>query len=400
MWREIPYVPLFATLFVQALATMSAYSIPAAAPAIAADVGVDGARVGLFISIVYGVGIFSAVLSPSFVHRFGAVRVSQVILVCTIIMLLTAALGGTAGAIALSGVLLGVAYGATAPSSSHLLISRTPVRLRNLVFSIRQIGVPLGGVMGGLLVPPLVLGFDWQTALLVQLGPAILLLVLLQAMRREYDADRDVARALTRGNALAPLRLPLLAIPGNHDLREPMRAAFADAGLFPTQGRLNFVRDICGTGGDLRIVGIDTLVEGSGGGVVDAATLDFLDEALATTRPVLLAMHHPPFTSGIVFMDSIGLAGVEGLRDRLERAACQVRILCGHLHVAATGSLGRVPAIVGPSPCSAFDVDFRPDAPVGFFTGGGGFMVHDWSDGFRSLLVPPAIGAGPFPFRD
>ena len=40
MWREIPYVPLFATLFVQALATMSAYSIPAAAPAIAADVGV------------------------------------------------------------------------------------------------------------------------------------------------------------------------------------------------------------------------------------------------------------------------------------------------------------------------------------------------------------------------
>lgn len=199
---------------------------------------------------------------------------------------------------------------------------------------------------------------------------------------------------------LAPLRLPLFAIPGNHDLREPMRAAFADAGLFPTQGRLNFVRDICGTGGDLRIVGIDTLVEGSGGGVVDAATLDFLDEALATTRPVLLAMHHPPFTSGIVFMDSIGLAGVEGLRDRLERAACQVRILCGHLHVAATGSLGRVPAIVGPSPCSAFDVDFRPDAPVGFFTGGGGFMVHDWSDGFRSLLVPPAIGAGPFPFRD
>jgi predicted MFS family arabinose efflux permease len=226
MWREIPYMPLFATLFVQALATMSAYSIPAAAPAIAADVGVDGARVGLFISIVYGVGIFSAVLSPSFVHRFGAVRVSQVILVCTIIMLLTAALGGTAGAIALGGVLLGFAYGATAPSSSHLLISRTPVRLRNLVFSIRQIGVPLGGVMGGLLVPPLVLGFDWQTALLVQLGPAILLLVLLQAMRTEYDADRDVARALTRGNALAPLRL-LVELP---EVRTLCIAMFCYAG--------------------------------------------------------------------------------------------------------------------------------------------------------------------------
>lgn len=197
---------------------------------------------------------------------------------------------------------------------------------------------------------------------------------------------------------LAPLRLPVLAIPGNHDLREPMRAAFADAGLFPAQARLNFVRDIGGPGSGLRIVGIDTLVEGSGGGVVDAATLDFLGEALTTTRPVLLAMHHPPFASGIAFMDSIGLHGIAGLRARLERAGGEVRILCGHLHVTATGSVGRVPAIVGPSPCSTFDVDFRGDAPVGFFTGRGGFMVHDWSDGFRSLLVPPAIGAGPFPF--
>ena len=31
---------------------------------------------------------------------------------------------------------------------------------------------------------------------------------------------------------VAPLDLPLLAIPGNHDLREPMRAAFRDLDLF------------------------------------------------------------------------------------------------------------------------------------------------------------------------
>lgn len=226
-------------------------------------------------------------------------------------------------------------------------------------------------------------------AALPKIGPVAAILV-----TGDLTDDGEPGSYALLRDMLAPLRLPLLAIPGNHDRREPMRAAFADLDLFPATGRLNFMRD---TGG-LRVVGIDTMVEGSGGGIIDQATLDFLDGALATTRPVLLAMHHPPFTSGIRFMDSIGLEGIGALRACLERARCDMRILCGHLHVTGTGSLGRVPAIVGPSPCSAFDVDFRPDAPVGFFTGGGGFMVHDWTDGFRSLTIPPAMGEGPFPF--
>jgi 3',5'-cyclic AMP phosphodiesterase CpdA len=193
---------------------------------------------------------------------------------------------------------------------------------------------------------------------------------------------------------VAPLDLPLLAIPGNHDRREAMRAAFRDLDLFADAGRLNWVRDVDG----MRLIGLDTLVEGSGGGVVDEATLAFLDESLATPGPVLLAMHHPPFACGIRFMDGIGLAGIEALRAVLERSPADIRILCGHLHLVATGSVGRIPAIVGPSPCSTFRVDFRPEAPVGFFTGSGGFMVHDWSGGFRSMHVPPGMGEGPFAF--
>lgn len=191
-----------------------------------------------------------------------------------------------------------------------------------------------------------------------------------------------------------PLGLPLLAIPGNHDMREPMRTAFADLGLFGQAGRLNWVRQI----GALRLVGIDTLVEGCGGGVVDESTLAFLETALDASGPVLLAMHHPPFASGIHFMDAIGLKGVERLADVLQRSPADIRIVCGHLHLAATGAVGQIPAIVGPSTCSTFQIDFRLDAPVGFFTSSGGFAVHDWSDGFRSMNVPAVIGAGPFPF--
>lgn len=193
---------------------------------------------------------------------------------------------------------------------------------------------------------------------------------------------------------LEPLGLPLLAIPGNHDAREEMRAAFADLGLFAPSGRLNWLQDI----GGLRIVGIDTLVEGSGGGMIDAETVGFLEAALAFDGPVLLAMHHPPFASGVRFMDEIGLDGVELLVRCLERSPAKIRIVCGHVHMMAMGSVGDVTAIACPSTCSSFDPDFRLDAPVGFFSGGGGFMIHDWENGFRSTLIASVRHDLPHPF--
>lgn len=208
----IPYVALLAGLFVQTMVTMGAYSIPAAAPAIAADLGVPGERVGVFISMVYGMGMVSAVFSVSFIHRFGAVRVSQFILLAGIGLCLAAALGGTVAALGLGAILLGFGYGATAPTSSHLLMKRTPPKIRNLVFSIRQIGVPLGGVMAGFIVPPLVLAFDWQTAMAVQVIPAVLMLVWLQSIRPAYDDDRNPALAISARGLVGPLSL-LKAVP-------------------------------------------------------------------------------------------------------------------------------------------------------------------------------------------
>ncbi|HEV7437672.1 MAG TPA: metallophosphoesterase, partial [Pseudorhizobium sp.] len=199
--------------------------------------------------------------------------------------------------------------------------------------------------------------------------------------------------ALFRGK-LERLGLPLFVIPGNHDLREPMRVAFADLGLFESSGPLNWVHDV----GDLRLVGIDTLVEGSGGGLIDEATRAFLVDALAFDGPILLAMHHPPFETGIAFMDSIGLTGKAQLADLLSQSPADIRVICGHLHLAVTGQISRFPVLVGPSPCSSFQFDLRKDAPVGFFTGSGGFMIHEWSDVFRSVLIPAEIGHGPFDF--
>jgi MFS family permease len=193
--RGMPVWPLAAALAVQTLATTAQFSVPAAAPQIARDLGVPGTLSGMFVSIVYTVGIGSAVLSPGFVHRYGAVRVNQVVMLAVLGMLL-AATGGTVAALAVSAVVLGLAYGAIAPAGTHLLVPHTPKSVFNLVMSLRQIGVPLGGVLGALIVPPIVVAANWRIAMLVQIAPALLLLVLLELPRRQWDADRDPHRPL------------------------------------------------------------------------------------------------------------------------------------------------------------------------------------------------------------
>jgi MFS family permease len=199
-------MPLIATLATQSLATMAAYSFPVVAPVIAKDLDVPGTLVGFFISTVYGVGIISALLSPRFIRRFGAVRVSQLVLVATLAMLVACSVGSVFSVV-LGAALLGLAYGATAPASAHLLVPRTSPRVMNLVLSIRQIGVPLGGVLAGLLMAPLTLSLGWQAALLWQTVPVLVVVVLLECARKGWDTDRDPSRQILSKGLFAPVQI-------------------------------------------------------------------------------------------------------------------------------------------------------------------------------------------------
>ena len=204
--ERLPLWPLLATLAVQTLATMAVFSLPAAAPEVVRDLGVDAGLVGLFISLIYGVSIVSAMFSPGFIHRYGAVRVSQVILVSAAAMLAITS-GGTLAAVGLGAVAIGVGYGATAPAAAHLLVPQTPARIFNLVMSIRQIGVPLGGILGALVVPPLVLGFGWRWAMAAQIVPVLALAALLEIPRQRWDANCDPGYRILGWRLLLPLRL-------------------------------------------------------------------------------------------------------------------------------------------------------------------------------------------------
>ena len=194
----------------------------------------------------------------------------------------------------------------------------------------------------------------------------------------------------------APLDLPLFVVPGNHDAREAMRSAFLEDGYFSKTGKLNWHRKA----GTIHLIGLDTLIEGEGGGALDGSTLAFLTDALSRVGagPVLLAMHHPPFRTGIGFMDEIGLVNSAELAELLSDFNGELRIVCGHIHSMMVVSMGSHIAISAPSPCSTFALDTRPDAPVGFMDMEDGCLLHIWENGFRSIRIGPVAGDGPFPF--
>ncbi|HKX37401.1 MAG TPA: MFS transporter, partial [Burkholderiales bacterium] len=103
---------------------------------------------------------------------------------------------GTLWALALGALVTGFGYGVTNPAASHLLSRMPPTRHMNLVFSIKQCGVPIGGVLTGLMMPPVTLALGWQAALLVCSGLSLLLSVLLQKPRSSWDGDRVPGAAI------------------------------------------------------------------------------------------------------------------------------------------------------------------------------------------------------------
>lgn len=223
-----PLWPLLATIAMQTAASMAAYSVPALAPAIAHDLGVEGALAGYFVSVVYGVGIGSSLLAAELIHRHGAVRVSQAILAAALAMLLVSAHGALA-ALGLGAILLGIGYGASAPVSTHLLMPRTPPGIVNLVLSIRQIGVPLGGVLSALLLPPVALRIGWQDTLLLLALPVAALILLLELPRREWDRG-DVPSAPAPRARMKGLRELAGLLRASAELRHLAFASFVYTG--------------------------------------------------------------------------------------------------------------------------------------------------------------------------
>lgn len=228
-------------------------------------------------------------------------------------------------------------------------------------------------------------------AALTRIGPIDLVVVTGDLTDGGTAEEYATCRAI-----LSTLPVDLLALPGNHDDREAMRAAFAQAPWMPPQGHIYWRRDI----GDTCLIGLDTLVPGAPHGEVGPAQLDWLAEQVPDLQgcPLTVALHHPPIVTGMVQMDRQGLRDAEALSEVLTRHDGPCRIIAGHVHRMVTGFLGRVPVITAPGTSHAVALDLQPARNACFDMEPGGVLIHEMDASLRSHLLPVGPFGGPYPF--
>jgi 3',5'-cyclic AMP phosphodiesterase CpdA len=161
---------------------------------------------------------------------------------------------------------------------------------------------------------------------------------------------------------LSPIKVPVFAVPGNHDKRPGLRAAFGGTLPFGPGPFLNYEAEFA----SLRILTLDTLVDGQVAGALDATQLDWLAERLKQPSETLtlILMHHPAFPSGIPTLDAMSLR--EGRQELGRLVAAHrgpLRILSGHIHRPFQSIWNGAFCAVGGSPAFTHKLDLDPDAP-------------------------------------
>lgn len=194
--------------------------------------------------------------------------------------------------------------------------------------------------------------------------------------------------------ALASAPCPVLPIPGNHDDRAALAQAFPQLG--EAGGFQHYVHDA----GDLRLLLLDTIEPKRHGGAFCDARAAWLSQRLAEARdrPTMIVMHHPPFVSGIDWMDPDPDEPWIARFAEATRGHAQIKtVLCGHLHRSiVTGWQGAALAVcpstapsvaLNLSPIDGGDPDGRAlirDAPPGY-------ALHRW-DGERLVTHFERVG--------
>ena len=178
---------------------------------------------------------------------------------------------------------------------------------------------------------------------------------------------------------LAPLEVPYVVIPGNHDARAPMRDAFAEQPYAWSSGNLDSLIRV----GFLDIVLLDSLVPGASHGFLDRRTLDGLEATLSAERdrPSLVFLHHPPFLTGIDHMDRMSLRNADELGAVIRRHERVHLVASGHVHRCASTLFAGVRSTICPSVNHAVVLDLEGSLPFSYSHEPPGFHAHCWVGG-------------------
>jgi MFS family permease len=195
------------TTFVQAASSAGVIGPTVAAPPLLERLQLGPGAVGVFVAVVYLGAMIATQIGAFVVRRHGPIRASQVALLASTAGLMLMAVPSLP-LVTLGALFIGLGYGPITPASSQMLARTTDPRHFAVVFSIKQTGVPLGGVIAGLIVPPLValggaVGALWGVAALCAAAAFSA-----APLARELDRERDrSARWPTPAQVLVPTRV-------------------------------------------------------------------------------------------------------------------------------------------------------------------------------------------------
>jgi MFS family permease len=312
---------LCATLLMQVIASFMAQSLPVVAPLLTDSLDLAAESIGNLSALnALGTVLFLA-FGGQFLARLGPVRMLQAGAALSAIGLLSLGIG-TVPALALAALLLGIGYGPSPPAGSRILAATAPPRHRSLIFSVKQAGAPLGGVLAGLITAPIASAFGWGTALIVCAVTAGVAAASIQGLRQELDAERDRARSIGFAHVfsrvtlaapfsaltLAPAILPLTWLAISFAIAQGCLFTFTVTWLVETRG-LSLVQAgsafaaMQGSGVVARIV-LGWLADRTGRPVVN-----LLVQGLVASGAVLLLAAMPAAPSLALAATLAGLAG-------------------------------------------------------------------------------------------
>lgn len=146
---------------------------------------------------------------------------------------------------------------------------------------------------------------------------------------------------------LAPLGVPALCIPGNHDAPSALAALTGHPHM-----RVGGQHRV----GEWLVCLLNTFIPDDASGRIAPAQLATLDRALARepARPALVALHHHPVPVGCRWLDGVALLEPELLFATLDRHSNVRAVVFGHVHQEHDSMRRGVRVLGTPSTCVQF----------------------------------------------
>lgn len=169
----------------QTTANVGPLGIPAIAPLIRENLGLSVAQAGSFLSAYYIGPALMSLPAGRLADRWGVLG-TMVLGQAVIALGLAAAAAATSFSLLLViMVAAGVGYGMLNPTTAKAVISWFPRRQRATVVGIKQVGLPLGGALGALVMPPLALSVGWRAAVIISAAASAVLCALTWLLYRD-----------------------------------------------------------------------------------------------------------------------------------------------------------------------------------------------------------------------